>query len=169
MAEITDLRDSCHRPLCARSLTSCQASRLEKMAMVVRKAPRFLHRLAREVRNLFRCALNPSNRRSVVVCPRDQMPAAVVLQGTNRLAPCSRRDEQLPCGEECMPQLHYSADDLAGFLQRNEGKSCSRCGAPISAKDWYGSRLAGVGAEFRALAADMAGSSPQPICCNCLF
>ncbi len=137
--------------------------------MAAPKALQFLQRRARAVRNLFRRAPGHSERRSVVVCPRERMPAAVALHPTNRLAACSRRGEQIPCGEECMPQLQYSGDELARFLQRNEGKSCSRCGAPISAKDWYGSRLAGLGARSGTGAADMAGSSLPPICCNCHF
>ena len=109
-------------------------------------------------------------KQTVVVCPRDRMPAAVGLDAGQRLIACSRRKEQETCEEQCSPQLHYTSDDLATFLRNNTGKTCSRCGSLIGPNDWYGSRTAKLGQVGRSVStiASAADRCAPPICFSCL-
>ncbi len=136
--------------------------------MAAEKPPTFLHRTGTAVREFLHAALRPhAARRSVVVCPRDQMPAAVTLDADNRLHACSRRKDEATCSEDCIPQLQYAAEDLETFLRRNRGQSCRVCGKAIGANDWYKSRLAPAHRPH----ADSRGAAPAaalPICCDCL-
>ena len=138
--------------------------------MADEKPLRFLPRTRTVVRNFFRHALQPPlKKRSVVVCQRYQMPAAVVLDARHRLLACSRREPNLTCGEDCVPQLQYTTDDLETFLFKNRGECCHVCGTPIGARDWYKSRIAGTHTprlESRCVIGDVPGSA-HPICCDC--
>lgn len=108
-----------------------------------------------------------SRKGSVVVCPRDRMPAAVALDGEDRLLDCSRWSPSATCSEACVPQLQYSGDDLATFLRRTAEMACSRCGDPIGAEDWYASRMA-LGADRRRSAAWISARPAAPLCSKCM-
>jgi hypothetical protein len=54
---------------------------------------------------------------------------------------CSRLAESQRCGESCMLQLQFSAEDLNDFAARYEGKRCACCGARLTRDDWYDNRL----------------------------
>lgn len=136
--------------------------------MAYEKPLRFMPRMATAVRNFFCHAVQLPKKRSVVVCRRDQMPAAVVLDEKNQLLACSRREDNIACGEDCASQLRYTTDDLETFLFKNRGECCHVCGTPIGARDWYKSRIAGAYTPRleSCVMRDVPGSA-HPICCDC--
>lgn len=88
--------------------------------------------------------MKPSHRRdktTVVICPAVELPAKVELDPDLHIKSCSRLAESQRCGESCMLQLQFSAEDLNDFADRYEGKKCTSCGATLSRDDWYDSRL----------------------------
>jgi hypothetical protein len=111
--------------------------------------------------------MNPALiRRSVVVCPRVHLPAAVDLDDSLVLESCSR-SPNLSCKQECVSQLHFSADDLENFVtvHREQGW-CRICGTMLTPDDWYASRMAAAGAS-NSRAVPAIGDNGQRICWRC--
>ncbi len=127
--------------------------------------PDLLSRTGDVVRRLFQRIL-AQEPGSVVVCPRDRMPAAVTLDPGRRLLDCSRRETGTACPQDCIPQLQYCDEDLPTFLERNAGVFCSQCSTPIGAHDWYASRIAAL--RPRSAPASV-GAAPAhgPTCFQC--
>lgn len=111
--------------------------------------------------------MNPAlSRRSVVVCPKAHLPAAVNFDDSLVIEVCSR-SRNLSCIQECVPQLRFSADDLENFVAvHHEQGWCRICGSMLSADDWYASRMAAatVSNSRLVLAID---DNDQRICCRC--
>lgn len=105
-------------------------------------------------------------RRSVVVCPRVQLPAAVNFDDSLVFEACSRSPD-LSCKQECVSQLHFSSDELENFVtvHREQGW-CRICGTMLAADDWYASRMAAATASnSRPVLA--AGENDRRICWRC--
>lgn len=170
--QVTWGSDFCHSRMCPRPLCWPWRVRLLGGDVATEKPVGWFSKIGSTVRSLFsRASLRHPERPSVVVCPRDQMPAAVTVDASNLLSDCSRRRDQLTCDETCAPQLQYSGDDLGTFLAKNQARPCSLCGAPIGPEDWYGSRTAAAqnfrGKSYKTPAAAGIGSA-KPICLACL-
>jgi len=111
--------------------------------------------------------MNPAPaRHSVVVCPKVQLPAAVALDDSLVLEACSRVPN-LSCKQDCVLQLHFSADELEDFVtvHREQGW-CRICGTMLTADDWYASRMAAATASnSRSVLA--IGDNGQRTCWRC--
>ncbi len=104
---------------------------------------------------------------TVVVCPKEQLPARVELASNNRIESCSRRPQLETCSEACSPQIQFSPEQCSQFVANYEGKNCISCGVGLTAEDWYRSR---VGSEqSRNVLASPAGerNNGQPVCFSC--
>jgi len=90
---------------------------------------------------------------SVVVCPTAKLPAEVKLDTNLRLESCSRWPEYGDCAQTCTSQIQFSPESLEGFVAIYEGRRCARCGAVLTAMDWYDNRLGALRS---------AGETPNP-------
>jgi hypothetical protein len=78
---------------------------------------------------------------SRVICPGADLPASIVVDDILQVHSCSRLLPGTTCNVDCNLQLSYTALDLDAFLQKHGQQPCSRCHRPITAEDWYDSRL----------------------------
>lgn len=110
--------------------------------------------------------MNPALiRRSVVVCPRVHLPAAVNFDDSLVFEVCSRSPD-LSCKQDCVSQLHFSADELENFVTfHHEQGWCRICGTMLSAEDWYASRMAAATASNSRSV--LANDNDQRICWRC--
>jgi len=110
--------------------------------------------------------MNPALcRHSVVVCPRVQLPAAVNFDNSLVLETCSRAPN-LSCKQECVSQLHFSAEELQNFVTfHHEQGWCRICGTMLAAEDWYASRMAAATASNSRSV--LVNDNDQPICWRC--
>lgn len=81
------------------------------------------------------------DKTTVVICPVVKLPAQVEVDSELDMKSCSRLPELQMCGESCMRQVQFSAEDLKEFAARYEGKRCAWCGATLARDDWYNNRL----------------------------
>jgi hypothetical protein len=88
--------------------------------------------------------LGRRDKTTVVICPTVELPAEVGLDPDRRMESCSRWPEVQDCGQSCLPQVQFSAEDLNAFATRYEGQRCISCGAGLTRDDWYQSRLAAL-------------------------
>jgi hypothetical protein len=104
--------------------------------------------------------------RSVVVCPTVHLPAAVDFDDSLALEACSR-SPNLSCKQECVSQLHFSANELEDFVtvHRDQGW-CRMCGTMLTADDWYASRMAAATAS-NSCSVLAIGDNGQRICWRC--
>lgn len=105
------------------------------------------------------------HRRSVVLCPKANLPAAVDLDDSLGIKGCSRLPVLKQCEEDCGAQLHFCAEELEDFLTQAPAW-CSICGTMLNGDDWYASRMAAanVSDSGNALATSENG---ERICWNC--
>jgi hypothetical protein len=111
-------------------------------------------------------AMNPALiRRSVVVCPRVNLPAAVGLDDCMVVETCSRAPN-LSCKQECVSQLRFAADELENFVTVHRDQAwCRICGTMLTADDWYASRMAAATASNSPSV--LANDNDQRICWRC--
>ncbi len=109
-------------------------------------------------------------RRSVVLCPKIQMPAAVEVEDPLCIEACSR-SPSLDCNRDCLSQLRFSAEELEDFLSSHAHEWCSSCGTILTCEDWYASRLVvACGADRHTMNEGLSqaeGERRQRICWNC--
>ncbi len=109
-------------------------------------------------------------RRSVVLCPRAKLPAAVELDDSLSIEACSR-SASLDCNRDCLPQLSYFAQELDEFLALQPQVWCSICGSMLASDDWYASRMSAVSTNIPTGSdsglGQTTGGDDQRICWNC--
>ncbi len=107
------------------------------------------------------------HRRSVVLCPRSKLPAAVDVDGQLAIEACSRGPNAQECDLGCLPQLWFSAEELDNFLAKRE--SCRMCGSVLTSDDWYANRLVRVNKATEGDWIDklIAGETSQVLCSSC--
>ncbi len=86
------------------------------------------------------------HRRSIVLCPKAKLPAAVILDGHLAIEACSRSLNPQGCNQGCLPQLDFSPEEVGDFVA---ARRCGICRAPLTAADWYASRLAAASPDGR--------------------
>lgn len=86
-------------------------------------------------------------RRSVILCPKAKLPAAVGVDDALSIEACSRSPRLQDCNRDCLSQLRFSAEELEGFLTSHAQEWCSICGTMLTSDDWYASRMAAVWAD----------------------
>lgn len=110
------------------------------------------------------------HRRSVVLCPKVKLPAAVGVDNALSIEACSRSPRLQDCNQDCLSQLRFSAEELEGFLTSHAQEWCSICGTMLTSDDWYASRTAAVSATTTGSDAGCwraIGEDGQNICWNC--
>ena len=126
--------------------------------------------------------------RRVIICPENQRPETVELDGKfafssalrgeehDRLQSCTRWPEKGDCGQECLAQVNPSPENLERLLQKwYQGKSCAICNRQLTPADWRRSRLALLNEnqklfELRHMHLDEVPSAldrMKPLCWNC--
>ena len=85
--------------------------------------------------------LQPRQKTTVVVCPKNELPAEVNLDADLGIESCSRQPKNEDCTQECAPQIQFSPESLQDFAAMHVGEQCACCGAALTGEDWYKNRL----------------------------
>jgi hypothetical protein len=83
-------------------------------------------------------------KKTVVVCPANELPAEVSLDESLRMESCSRWPHVGECTQACIPQVQFSPESLEDFAAAHMGEQCVGCGTVLTREDWYNSRLGAV-------------------------
>jgi hypothetical protein len=126
--------------------------------------------------------------RQSVTCPDSKQPADVELdrsfalrtslggQEHSRLQACSRWPEKGDCGQECLPQVDPSPENIERLLKTwYEDKACTICEKTLAPADWRQGRLAVLDEnskliELREMTLERfatALENMQPLCWDC--
>lgn len=106
-----------------------------------------------------------AHRRSVVLCPKANLPAEVGIDQSLGIKACSRLPALQQCQEDCALQLHFCSEELQDFLTHAPGW-CSVCGTMLTGDDWYASRMAAATMNDSGYLQAISKNG-QPICWNC--
>ena len=105
------------------------------------------------------------HRRSVVLCPKANLPAEVGIDQSLGIKACSRLPALQQCQEDCALQLHFCSEELQDFLSHPPGW-CSVCGTMLTGEDWYASRMAAATMNESGYLQAISKNG-QRICWNC--
>ena len=75
------------------------------------------------------------HKTTVVVCPKNELPAEVNLDANLDIVLCSRRPTNEDCSQQCAPQIQFSAESLQEFVATHVGEECACCGAALTGGD----------------------------------
>lgn len=116
---------------------------------------------------VLRSRTNRVSKKTLVVCPPNQITAELDLDKAGNLMACTRLPVGHTCDQVCMRQAEYSVASLEEFTEKFVGRNCESCGSQINAEDWYKSRLVQVTNE-KADGRPMRGANEgHALCWNC--
>lgn len=115
---------------------------------------------------VLRSRANGARKKTLVVCPPNQITAELDLDRAGNIVACTRLPVGHTCDQVCMRQAEYSVASLEEFTEKFSGRKCEKCGSQIDAEDWYKSRLVQVTDE-RADTRSTRGANGQALCWNC--
>ena len=119
--------------------------------------------------------LQPGQKTTVVVCPRNELPAEVNLDANLGMELCSRRPKNEDCTQDCSPQIQFSPESLQDFAAMHVDEQCACCGAALTGEDWYKNRLDALRSTGEAPTADKvprtvwiaSEDKKSPLCSAC--